>query len=182
MSPAVDRRRGKGRSLPRLSNYYVCPGQTKVYAPGRQPERTIPMAPPHPYVVRFPASIAKPNSWGFVMVAASVETVSAFLHEVRAGPRAYSTLAVWLALAPYVKRDTGQIDCSQRQLAKTAGVALGDVSRALERLIEMGVLLKEGRGRYRVHPSVMWRGELAKRGQAEAGAPVLTLVEGGRED
>ena len=43
-------------------------------------------------------------------------------------------------------------------------------------------LLKEGRGVYRVHPSVMWRGELAKRGQAEAGAPVLTLVGRGRED
>ena len=56
----------------------------------------------------------------------------------------------------------------------------GDVHRALERLIEMGVLLREGRGGYRVHPSVMWRGELAKRGQAEAGAPVLTLVEGGK--
>jgi DNA-binding IclR family transcriptional regulator len=85
-------------------------------------------------------------------------------------------------LAPYVKRDTGELICSQRQLARTAGLAQGDVYRALESLIEMGVLLKERRGKYRVHPSVMWRGELAKRGLTEAGAPVLTLVEGGKVD
>ncbi len=139
------------------------------------------MPPPRPHVVRLPARI-RPDSWGFVMVAANVETISVFLHEIRAGARPYSTLAVWLAIAPYVRRDTGAVDCSQRQLAKTAGVAQSDVSRALERLVEIGVLLKERRGHYRVHPSVMWRGELAKRGQAEAGAPALTLVEGGRAD
>ncbi len=139
------------------------------------------MSSPQHHVVRLPVKLRQ-DSWGFVMVAASVETVSAFLHEVKAGGRPYTTLAVWMALAPYVKRDTGEVDCSQRQLAKTAGVTQSDVYKALDRLIEMGVLLKEKRGVYRVHPSVMWRGELAKRGQAEAGAPVLTLVEGGKVD
>ncbi len=139
------------------------------------------MAPPHAHILRLPARI-RSDSWGFVMVAASVETVSAFLHEVRAGGRPYTTLAVWMALAPYVKRDTGEVTCSQRELAATAGVTKSDVYKALDRLLEMGVLLRDGRGRYRVHPAVMWRGELAKRGQAEAGAPVLTLVEGGKSD
>ena len=111
------------------------------------------------------------------MVAASAETVAAFLHEVASGPRSFSTLAVWYALAPYVRRDTGEILCSQRTLAKTAGVALGDVSRALNRLIEIGALLQEGRGKYRVHPSLMWKGMLAKREQAEIVTPKLSLVE-----
>jgi hypothetical protein len=52
------------------------------------------------------------------MIAANAETVAAFLHEVKVGGRAFSTLAVWYALAPYVERDTGEITCSQRTLAK----------------------------------------------------------------
>lgn len=116
------------------------------------------------------------------MLAANVETVSAFLHEVKTGGRPFSTLAVWYALAPYVQRETGEITCSQRQLARTASVTLGDVRRAIIRLVEMGVLLKEGKGKYRIHPSVMWRGQLVSRGQAEEAAPRLTLVEGGKTD
>jgi hypothetical protein len=54
------------------------------------------------------------------MLAANVDTVSAFLHEVKTGGRPFSTLAVWYAMAPYVKRDTREITCSQRQLARTA--------------------------------------------------------------
>src|SRR4051812_7934627 len=95
--------------------------------------------------------------WSFAMVAASRETVAAFLREIGSGPRAFATLAVWYALAPYVRRDTADVICSQRTLARTAGVSLGDVHRALARLVEMGVLLRESHGRYRVHPAVMWK-------------------------
>jgi hypothetical protein len=44
----------------------------------------------------------------------------------------------------------------------------------------MGVLLRESRGRYRVHPAVMWKGELVKREKVAAVTPNLTLVEGGK--
>jgi DNA-binding IclR family transcriptional regulator len=114
------------------------------------------------------------------MLAASVETVSSFLHEVRAGGRAASTLAVFLAISAFVERDTGMLKCSQRQLAGAAGVNIGDAHRALDRLVELGVLIRGEKGKYRVHPSVMWRGLLDKRGQAEETAPRLTLVEGGK--
>ncbi len=50
--------------------------------------------------------------------------------------------------------------CSQRQLAKTAGMAVNDVHKALDALVDMEVLIQEERGKYRVHPSAMWRGEL----------------------
>jgi DNA-binding IclR family transcriptional regulator len=102
------------------------------------------------------------------MVASSTETVSAFLREIGQGPRAFATLAVWYALAPYVRRDTAEVICTQRTLANTAGVSRGDVQRAIARLVEMGVLLRDGRGQYRVHPSVMWKGELVKRERSEA--------------
>src|SRR3954454_11053249 len=140
------------------------------------------MSPPHRERRSSFDLPATQRVWSFVMVAASVETISAFLHQIGSGPRAFATLAVWNALTPYVRRDTGEIMCSQPTLAKTAGVTQGDVYRAIVRLLEIGVLLKEGRGRYRIHPSVMWRGQLEKRGQAEETAPKLTLVEGGRID
>ena len=123
-----------------------------------------------------------PEPWSFTMVASKPETVSAFLAEIAAGPRAFTTLAVWYALAPYVRRDTAEVICTQRTLARTAGVALGDVSRALLRLVEMGALIQEERGRYRVHPGLMWKGELAKRERVAATAPSLTLVGGGKVD
>jgi DNA-binding MarR family transcriptional regulator len=115
--------------------------------------------------------------WSFAMVTASQETVSAFLREIGQGPRAFATLAVWYALAPFVRRDTAEVVCTQRTLARTAGVSLGDVTRALSRLVAMGVLVKDGRGAYRVHPSVMWKGELVKRERTEAVMPKLQLVK-----
>src|SRR3954452_19152610 len=45
--------------------------------------------------------------WTFAMVTAQQGTITAFLREVRRGPRAYATLAVWNALAPFIRRDTG---------------------------------------------------------------------------
>jgi hypothetical protein len=114
------------------------------------------------------------------MVVASPEVVAAFLHEVKAGPRAFSTLAVWNALAPYVRRDTGDVLCTQQTLANVAGVSIGDVQRAIARLVQIGVLIKERRGVYRVHPSVLWKGELTKREKVEARTPALTLVVGGK--
>jgi len=115
------------------------------------------------------------------MIAANAQTVATFLQEVSTAPRGFSVLRVFYALAPYVQRDTGLVDCSQRTLAKTANVNLGDVSRAMKRLVAMGVLLKEGRGRYRIHPAVMWRGELARREQAEAASHPFTVLDGGRK-
>jgi hypothetical protein len=117
-----------------------------------------------------------PVRWSFTMVASEAEQTSAFLKAIAEGPRSFSTLAVWNALLPFIRRDTGEILCGQRKLAQTAHVALGDVPRALARLVEMGALLKEGKGSYRVHPAFMWKGELAKRERAVKAAPSLHAV------
>jgi len=115
------------------------------------------------------------DPWSFTMVASRPETVAAFLREIAEGPRGFATLRVWYALAPYVRRDTAEVLCSQRTLGRTAGVTIGDVQRALARLVEMGALLKEGHGRYQVHPALMWKGHLAKREGAEAATPPVKL-------
>ena len=120
-----------------------------------------------------------PSKWtgGFVMVASEAQQMSAFLKAIMDGPRALSTLAVWNGLLPYIRRDTGEIIAGQRKIAETSHVALGDVSRALARLVEMGVLLKEGKGTYRVHPAFAWKGELASRETKLTAAPKLRLLE-----
>jgi hypothetical protein len=117
-----------------------------------------------------------PSGWSFVMVASEAERMSAFLKAIDDGPRANSTLRVWVGLLPYIRRDTGEIICGQRKLADTAHVALGDVSRALARLVEMGALLKEGKGTYRVHPAFAWRGTLTTRERVAAVAPKPKLA------
>jgi hypothetical protein len=124
--------------------------------------------------IRLPDAL---EPWSFAMVAASPEKVAAFLREIAAGPRGFATLRVWYALAPYVRRDTGEVLCTQRTLARTAGVSIGDVQRAMARLVEIGALTREDRGQYRIHPTLMWKGELAKREVAEKLAPTLRLVE-----
>ena len=116
------------------------------------------------------------------MVAASVQAVSDFLHEIKTGSRPFSTLAVWNALTPYIQWDSGEVVCSQRELARTASVTQSDVYRAFLRLIEMGALIQTGRGRYKVHPSLMWRGQLVRRDKTELVTPVLTLLDGGKEE
>ena len=111
------------------------------------------------------------------MVAAQQQLVADFLKAIRSGPRAYATLAVWHALTPFVRPDTGELLCTQQTLASTAAVKQSDVSRALARLVEIGALEQEGRGRYRIHPTLMWKGELAKREAAEKRTPPLRIVE-----
>jgi len=116
------------------------------------------------------------------MLSANAQTINAFLTEVRSSRQPFSVLAVWFAIAAHLEFDTGELTCSQRQLAKTAGMTAGDVHKALDILVAMGVLIREQKGRYRVHPSAMWRGQLSARGQAEETVPRLTLVEGGKAD
>ena len=116
------------------------------------------------------------TQWSYVMVNSDEANMQAFLKAVGEGPRPFSTLAVWNGLLPFVRRDTLELLCGQRRLAQTAGVSLGDVSRALARLVEMGCLLQEGKGRYRANPAFIWRGELAKREKAQAEAPKLRLI------
>jgi Firmicute plasmid replication protein (RepL) len=128
-------------------------------------------------VERLTLRSPEPGLWRFAMIAAREELTAAFMQAIISGPRALATLAVWNAIAPYVRLDTGELVCTQRRLAKTAAITQGDVSRGLERLVEIGALERLERGQYRIHPTLMWRGELAKREAAEKRAPPLRVLE-----
>lgn len=114
--------------------------------------------------------------WSFVMVASELAKMKAFLNAIGDGPRPFSTIATWNALLPAIRRDTGEILCSQRTIAETAGVSQADVCRALKRLAEMGVLVRDRPGRYCVHPAFAWKGTLSKREQVAKVAPQLSLI------
>ena len=55
---------------------------------------------------------------------------------------------------------------SRDALASDANLSPGEASRALNRLAEIGALLRLGRGRYAINPHVGWAGNLAKRQEA----------------
>jgi hypothetical protein len=116
------------------------------------------------------------------MIPATAETAAAFLKAIATGPFAYVTLLVWFALGPYVRPESGEIRCTLRMLARSAGVSVRDVSRALERLVEIGVLLRDQRGRYRIHPCVDLQGEAARREPVRPPLPKLTLINGGKTE
>ena len=117
-----------------------------------------------------------------MILPATAETAAAFLKAIAAGPFAYATLLVWCALGPYVRPEGGEIRCTFRTLARTAGVSVRDVSRALERLVEIGVLLRDVRGCYRIHPHVDLQGETAKREPVKPPSPKLILIDGGKAE
>ena len=81
-----------------------------------------------------------------------------------------------MALFSCMRMDTAEIIFGQRTVAQRAGVTIGDVSRAYARLAELNMLIPTGKGKYKMHPGLVWRGGLKYRVPAEAAAPKLRLV------
>ena len=92
-------------------------------------------------------------------------------------PRPFATLAVWHAIAPFVRRDTGEIVCSQRRWPRRPRSRRATCLGPWNAWSKSGALERLERGQYRIHPLLMWKGELAKRAAAEKLAPPLRIVE-----
>jgi hypothetical protein len=117
-----------------------------------------------------------PEPWPYVML--SREQGRAIQERINDGPRPGVTLGVWMAALSYATYGTGEIEATRRQLAKLARTTDDEVSRALSRLVEIGALIRTGRGRYALNPAVAWSGSLATREQAVAAQkPDLRVVE-----
>jgi hypothetical protein len=113
-----------------------------------------------------------PKPWPYVML--SREQAREILRRISAGERPGVTASVWMAALSYAAYGTGEIEATRQELAKLLGTNEREVSRALSRLVELGALVRTGRGRYMIHPSAAWNGSLAER---EAAARKLTPVE-----
>jgi hypothetical protein len=131
--------------------------------------------------------LAPPEKWGFVML--NPDQQRAVMKAIGAGPRPNETLKVWNACISYIAYDRdGEIMARQSQIAEAADVSSSHTSEALARLIDIGVLSRIVRGRYRVNPHVAWSGPLHKRDiAAKEQAPVppppgplLVVMEGGK--
>jgi hypothetical protein len=93
------------------------------------------------------------------------------------GPRPLTTLWVWNAVLLHIQRDTGEIAASACELADDAGTTADEVAWALNRLAEIGALLKLRPGRYAINPHVGWMGDPLKRQEAAKDVPPVRLIE-----
>jgi hypothetical protein len=114
---------------------------------------------------------APPEQWSFVMLSPDQQRL--VLKAIDKGPRPLVTLKVWNAAISHIRYDTGEIMAGRERLAQDADVDVTEASRALNRLTEIGALLRLRRGRYAINPHVGWTGSLVKRQEAaKAAAPV----------
>lgn len=121
--------------------------------------------------LRF-GSKARRRKGRYVMLMDS-EQIQAVLKAIRHCPRPATTLFIWHAITAVVEFDTGMIDASAVELARIAEVPPAEASRALSTLVELGVLQRVSRGRYKVNPHVAWVGnEEVRRMEAEDTDPV----------
>jgi hypothetical protein len=126
--------------------------------------------------------LAPPEKWGFVMLNPDQQQL--VMRAIKAGPRPNETLWVWNACIRYIAYDrNGEIMAQQKQIAEAADISVTHTSTALSRLVDIGVLIRTGRGRFKVNPYVAWSGPLHKRELAAKDQrpvrPQLTVVEGG---
>jgi hypothetical protein len=132
--------------------------------------------------------LAPPEKWGYVML--NPDQQRAVLKAIGAGPRPNETLRAWLACISFIAYDRdGEIMARRTQIAEAADLTPQNASTALSRLVDIGVLLRVGRGRYAVNPHVAWSGPLHKRDIAAkeqmpvpppAPGPLLVVMEGGK--
>ena len=102
--------------------------------------------------------------WIYVMI--SRERGRAILRDIVSGQRPGVTLSVWEAVRLRAAWNTGEIEGSVAELAEDAGTVTNEVYRALSRLVEIGALVRTGRGRYSLNPKAAWLGSLTSRESA----------------
>ena len=131
--------------------------------------------------------LAPPDKWGFVML--NPDQQRAVMKAIKTGSRPNETLFVWNACISYIAYDhDGQIMATRTQIAEAADISPDNTSTALSRLVEIGVLIRTGRGRYKVNPYVAWSGPLHARAIAAKDfqpvspsvGPSLVVMDGGK--
>ena len=131
--------------------------------------------------------LAPPEKWGFVMLNPIQQR--AVMRAIKSGPRPNETLWVWNACIGYIAYDRdGEIMARQKQIAEAADISVTNTSTALSRLVDIGVLIRTGRGRYKVNAHAAWSGPLHKREiaakdqQPVTSRPMLKVIEGGMSE
>jgi hypothetical protein len=118
---------------------------------------------------------APPEPWSFVMLNPDQQRL--VLKAIDSGPRPLTTLKVWNAAISHILYDTGEIMAGRKRLAEDANITPDEASRALNRLAEIGALVKVRPGRYAINPHVGWTGSSLKRQEAAKAVPPVRAVE-----
>ena len=129
--------------------------------------------------------MAPPEKWGFVML--NPDQQRTVLKAIKSGPLPLQTMAAWNACISFIAYDRdGEVMANRTQIAEAADLAPRHTSTALSRLVDIGVLTRVARGRFKVNPYVAWSGPLHKREIAameqEPVRPKLRVVEGGKPE
>ena len=99
--------------------------------------------------------------------------------ETKLLPKPDLTWKIFTFAVTYARQDTGEVLATREQLAEDAGTDVGEVSRAMGGLKNIGAIIKEKRGRnvvYKINPYVAWNGGEGSRIAATKTAPRLRLV------
>jgi len=129
--------------------------------------------------------MAPPEKWGFVMLNPAQQR--AVLKAIDATPKPLSTLKVWNACISFIAYDRdGEVMANRSQIAEAADISPEHTTRAMTQLVDIGVLTRVARGRFKVNPYVAWSGPLHKREIAamdqEPVRPKLTIFDGGKPE
>lgn len=121
------------------------------------------------------------SGWTFVMISpVQHSAVVAWLETNSRRP--VKALRLWAECFTSLRMDTGQIMLRRDELASRVGIEPRDVSRIMGELARCGAILRHrdeaGRAEYYLNPRVGTHLAGAVRDQAQADAPLLTLIEG----
>jgi CRP-like cAMP-binding protein len=129
------------------------------------------------------------NGWNFMLLGPdqNAVVVNWLLDHSRQPLKA---LKLWAECLRHLHWDSGEITLTRDELAEQIGVGSGEVSRIMTELDTCGAVIRRreriagmrgpGAVHYYVNPMVATRLSGAARDAAQAAAPALTLVDGGR--
>ena len=132
---------------------------------------------------------ASEAGWTFVML--SPEQNAAVMRWLRRhSQRPTLALALWGELFTALRRDTGEVMLTRDELAERVGTSADEISRVMGELASIGAIIVHrervagmrgpGRAVYLMNPNVATNLTGAARDRAQAEAPSLMLVEGGK--
>ncbi|MBK1662154.1 helix-turn-helix domain-containing protein [Paracraurococcus ruber] len=128
--------------------------------------------------------------WTFVMMSpADNDRVVSHLLDTAARPQV--AVRLWAKLFLHLRRDTGDIVRTREELAEEAGTTPQHISEIMSELEAFGAIVRfrekvagmrgPGLVRYRMNSRIATHQTGAARVKAQAAAPLLGLIEGGRK-
>lgn len=128
------------------------------------------------------------EEWRFHMI--SPAQCLAVWNAIKAVEKPHETRDVFDYVLTHIETNTGVVTLTRDELAEAVGIAPREISRAMKRLEDLGVIFRErvrvpgmrgpGKARYRMNPHVAWNGKLERREATAKQAPLpLSVIDGG---